>query len=208
MPDAINPALQKFVAQIAGEILVAQVIVTRHGRGYELRHVADKNAPLEMLHPVAFDGLRALAQSTTAGTFRPLKSAPNLPSGWRTIIADDVELGSALNHLYPGAVADWFWAQSGTPPVTHYRDFTNRQSGMYRITTMLSDEQAGRMIRACCSRSLCLKRRLWTVNALPPDRAEEKSLIPCLEPCAVLLESARRAVRLEQGDVNKPENRS
>ena len=31
-----------------------------------------------------------------------------------------------------------------------------------------------------------------------PDAAEEKSLIPCLEPCAILLEFARKALRLEQ----------
>jgi hypothetical protein len=43
-----------------------------------------------------------------------------------------------------------------------------------------------------------LKRRLWTVNGLASDAAEEKSLIPCLEPCALLLELARKAMRIEQ----------
>jgi hypothetical protein len=45
-----------------------------------------------------------------------------------------------------------------------------------------------------------LKQRLWTVEGLPPDAATEKSLLPCLEPCAVLLEFARAAVRLEQSE--------
>jgi hypothetical protein len=36
------------------------------------------------------------------------------------------------------------------------------------------------------------------VGQLPPDAASEKSLIPCLEPCAILLEFARKALRLEQ----------
>jgi hypothetical protein len=69
---------------------------------------------------------------------------------------------------------------------------------MYRVTTLLNDEQAGQVTRACCAPRFCLKRRLWTVAGLEPDPAEAKSLIPCLEPCAILLEFARKAVRLEQ----------
>jgi hypothetical protein len=38
------------------------------------------------------------------------------------------------------------------------------------------------------------------VEGLRPDGAAEKSLIPCLEPCAVLLEFARAVVRLEQNE--------
>jgi hypothetical protein len=82
--------------------------------------------------------------------------------------------------------------------LTNYREFTNRQSGMYRITTMLDDVQAAQVIRACCDKKFCLKQRLWTVENLPGDAAAAKSLISCLEPCAILLEFARKAVRLEQ----------
>jgi hypothetical protein len=152
------------------------------------------------LRLISLTELRSLAQFTAGGAFRPLKAAPNLPSGWRALAATDVALGMALNHLYPGAVVDWFAAQKDPVPVTHYRPFTNRQSGMYRVTQMLSDEQAARMTLVCCHKTFCLKRRLWTVPGLAPDVPSEKSLIPCLEPCAVLLEFARRVLRLEQDD--------
>jgi hypothetical protein len=101
--------------------------------------------------------------------------------------------------------------------VTSYRDFTNRQTGMYRITQNLTDEQAAAAIRACCHVRFCLKQRLWTVQGQPPDapqgrgpgegqfRSEgnpsnltAKSIIPCLEPCAIMLEFARAAARIEQ----------
>ena len=36
------------------------------------------------------------------------------------------------------------------------------------------------------------------MNGLAAEAVEEKSLIPCLEPCAVLLEFARKAMRMEQ----------
>ena len=200
MTTFVNPAVQKFVATLGDELLLAQVLIRRHGRGFALRHVADRARADAELRVVSVAGLRELAQVTETGAFRSLKSAPNLRQGWRTGVADDLELETALNHLYPGALADWFAAQSDAPPVTHYREFTGRQTGMYRITTMLNDEQAARMIRACCHTRFCLKRRLWTVGSLAADTASEKSMIPCLEACAVLLEFARKAARLEQED--------
>ena len=193
-----NPALTAFCALLAPELVLAQVLVRRLVAGFELRHVGDREAAAESLRPVAVAELRALANHTAAGAFRPLKSAPNLRAGWRCVATDDAELEFALGQLYPGAVADWFAAQQAEPPVTHYREFTARQSGMYRITTLLSDAQAAPVIRACCAARFCLKRRLWTVAGLAPDAAEAKSFIPCLEPCAVLLEFARKAVRIEQ----------
>jgi hypothetical protein len=106
--------------------------------------------------------------------------------------------------LYPGAVADWFAARQPDPPITHYREFTARQTGMYRITTKLDNEQVAQVARACCHQRFCLKQRLWTVDGLPPDGAPEKSLIPCLEPCAILLEFARTVARWEQNEPFRP----
>ncbi len=193
-----NPALKAFVAQMGDEFVLAQVLIRRAGVGYELRHVEDGEVAAESLRLAGLNEARALAQFTKEGEFRPLKAAPNLQRGWRMQTANDEELELALSQLYPGAVADWFAARSANPPVTNYREFTNRQSGMYRITTMLSDAEAARVISAGCARGLCLKRRLWTVAGLEPDGAVEKSVIPCLEPCAVLLEMARKAVRAGQ----------
>src|SRR4029077_3431652 len=100
--------------------------------------------------------------------------------------------------LYPGVLADWYAARDASPPITNYREFTNRQSGMYRITTKLNDAQVSEVIEAVCDKKCCLKRRLWTVAGLELGSATQKSLIPCLEPCAILLEAARKAMRLEQ----------
>ena len=193
-----NPALTQFVAAVGNEMTLAQVRITRSGRGYELTHVADKALSSDALRVVKQREARSLAQATTTGKFRPLKSAPNLPQGWRIEAADDSELEAVLNQLYPGAVADWYAVRQTQPPITHFREFTARQSGMYRITAMLSDALAADVIRACCARRFCLKQRLWAVNGLKPDDPAGKSLIPCLEPCAVFLEFARQAMRTEQ----------
>jgi hypothetical protein len=193
-----NPALEAFVTLIAPELAFAEVLLRRTNDGFEIRHAADRDA--NPLRGVSLLELRGIAQFTERRAFRPLKSAPNLQRGWQFLAGNHTELDEALRHLYPGAVADWFAAQQPAPPITHYRDFTGRQTGMYRITAMLSDEQAAEVARACCHRRFCLKQRLWTVKGSPPDAAAEKSLIPCLEPCAILLEFARTVMRLEQNE--------
>lgn len=183
---------------------MAEVLISRGSGQFELRHAADRLIPAEELKLTALAALRALAQFTEGGAFRPLKSAPNLRRGWRSVISLPVDLGIALNHLYPGAIADWFAARQGQPPVTGYREFTNRQAGMYRITQHLDDEQACKVVKACCHPRFCLKHRLWGVGRLGNDAAQTKSIIPCLEPCALLLEFARTAARLQQSEMVKP----
>jgi sirohydrochlorin cobaltochelatase len=190
-----NPALKAFVAHLREETVVAQVLICRDGAGFELRQVADREASAESLRRVKPEEARARAQFTAEGEFRPLKSAPSLQRGWRMTAATDAELELALAGLYPGAVADWFAARTAHPQVTDYRAFTGRQSGMYRITTKLTDGQAAEVIRETCDATRCLKRRLWSIGGLMPDSAEQKSIIPCLEPCAMLLEQARKAAR-------------
>ncbi len=194
----MRAALKEFAAQIGNDLELAQVLIRRAGPGYELRHVEDREAARDSLRAIRLDEVRSLSQFTAAGVFRPLKSAPNLRRGWRLALTGDLELEAALSRLYPGALADWRAARAAHPPVTHYREYANRQSGMYRITAKLRDEQVAEVIRGVCDREHCLKRRCWTVAGLEPDPAVEKSLIPCLEPCAVLMEAARQAMRSSQ----------
>ena len=200
MAESVHPALERFASQLGNELVLGQVLITRREHGYELRHADDASLPAAELRLLRTDELRAWAQTTASGAFRPLKAAPNLRGGWRSLAATDSALGSALDRFYPGAIADWAAAQSEQPPITHFHEFVNRQTGIYRVAQRLTDPQAAQVIRAGCEAGFCLKRRLWTVDGLAPDPAGEKSLIPCLELCAVLLELARQASRLEQAE--------
>ncbi|MEO6034870.1 MAG: DR2241 family protein [Verrucomicrobiota bacterium] len=193
-----NSAVRALVSRIAPELVLAQVLIRRVENGFDLRHEADRESAPEKLRLLSETEVRTLARFTSDGAFRPLKSAPNLQSGWRRWAGDATKLEFALDCIYPGAIADWFAVQSGNGAPTPYREFTNRQTGMYRITAMLSDDQAAPMIRACCHRKFCLKQRRWTVDGLPPDSLCDKSVVPCLQPCALLLEFARKAMRLIQ----------
>ena len=198
MSPITNPALNALLAEsLDGEgFVLAHVVIRRNaGAGYDLRHVVDATTPVTQLRAVKVSELRNLAQFTIAGEFRPLKSAPTLVPGWRALAADPASLESALNQLYPGALADWFTARQAVPPVTHYREFAGRQTGMYQVTATLDDRRVGEVIAATCVPTACLKRRLWTVAGMAIDPSATKSCIPCLEPCALFLDAARRAAR-------------
>lgn len=198
MTAPANPAMEAFVRSIAPERVWAEVLVQSSGSGFTLRHVADRALPLDQLKRTPITEARQLAMFTADGRFRPLRSSPNLARGWVLLCSNTDELWRALQEIYPGSVADWFAVQNGPPPVTNYREFTDRQTGMYRITQLLTDLQAANVTRAACHPRFCLKQRLWTVAGLETDSATSKSAIPCLEPCAVLLELGRKATRIEQ----------
>ena len=194
---APNPAIAALVSEIAPEKVWAEMLLQASGEEFILRHVRDRDVPIGQLNRVTISAVRKLAMFSTNGQFRPLRSSPDLPSGWVFVCNGPTELWRALQEVYPGSVPDWFAARSGAAP-TNYREFTNRQSGMYRITQLLTDAQAVEVTRAACDSRFCLKRRLWTAPGLEADELAAKSEIPCLEPCAVLLELARKATRIEQ----------
>ena len=193
-----NPALQAFISSFQAERVWGQVLIQSANQTFVLCHVWDGQVPAGQLRGLSVAELRELAMFTASGQFRPLRSSPDLSRGWTFACNGPEELWRALQELYPGSIPDWFAAQHPNPPVTNYRDFTNRQTGMYRITQLLDDEQAGNVTRAACHARFCLKQRLWTAPGLSPDSTAEKSAIPCLEPCAILLELARKAARIEQ----------
>ena len=200
MPPTRKPSLGAFLAEPETDASFAQVAILHRDAAFELRHLDDRDADAGSLRLVPLSALRDLAQFTATRAFRPLKSAPNLQSGWRCLTNSAEELESALNSLYPGAPADWRAAQAKPAPVTGYRDFTNRQTGMYRNTQKLTDPQVAEVVKAVCHPRFCLKRRLWPAPALAEDAFEDKSLIACLEPCALLLECGRATFRMEQKD--------
>ena len=200
MAGMTDLSMEAFVAQIGSKLVIAQVLILKRDHGFELRHKEDHDLEPDQLETIALSGARSLAQFTETGAFRPLKSAPNLRKGWRILVAGIEELSQVLSSLYPGAVADWFSVRERKAAPTGYREFTNRQTGMYRVTQLLSDADAGLVTRACCHADFCLKQRLWTVPGLASDLAEAKSIIPCREPCALLLEFARVTARQQQAE--------
>lgn len=202
-------AITTLVDSFDAELVWVEVLIRREQAGFSLRHERDRVTPDGALRSLPVGELREWAQVTSTGAFRPNKAAPSLRAGWVTRVADAAELETALRGLYPGSLADWFEARRAAPGVTHFREFVGRQSGLYRAARELSDGAAAEVIRAGCAPEFCQRQRLWTVDGLAPEVAGAKSCVPCLEPCALVLELARRAGQLAaEAGAEVPSSRS
>jgi hypothetical protein len=186
-----NPAIEEFTGQMGERLVWGEVLIRRKGEGFELRHARDERAA--DLKSASLEELRKIAGESADRKFRPLKSAPNLRGGWICAVRGPGELGRALNVLYPGSVADWFYARQPGFAAAEFRTFTARQTGMYRITHLLDEAGAASVIAETCRGERCLKERRWTAAGIETDRG--KSGIPCLEPCPFVYEGARQAFR-------------
>lgn len=178
----------------AGEI--GQILIRKNGDGYALCHVdeADSTAPLAT-HFQPEDALE-IAKYDLAETFRPLKSAPTLRCGWRMELATEAALRLALDYFYPAALANW-----RSPQITPLRETLQRQTGMYRVTGLLTDPEAQELVATHCHEHRCLRQILWQIDDATPlplqKSAPPAGAIPlqCCEACNLLVAAARPVVK-------------
>ena len=188
-----NPAIEAFVGAIGAEKVWGQILIQPSQSGFTIRHVADRSVPAEQLKRIGLSDARKLAMFTEAGQFRPLRAAPDLP-GVGSLIARIgrplARFAGILSRLSCGLVCG---PKRFAP--TDYREFTARQSGMYRITQLLTDEQAANVTRATCHPRFCLKQRLWTVPGLELIHPGQSPKFPASSPARSC--SSSRGKRVE-----------
>jgi sirohydrochlorin cobaltochelatase len=193
----------------AGGRRVGQVLVSAESGGWELRNEAD--AGREDLETFSnWVEARGIANVDDNGDYRPLKTAPTLRRGWRLVLPDAHSVRLAIDHLYPAMIGLWVAQRHGELAAVDLRETLGRQTGMYRITQKLTDEQAQRLIaRQCRSNGGCLKTILWRIGAgvtvplLPADKFRVDATPPdslpllCHEACNILIAGARKLVKEE-----------
>jgi sirohydrochlorin cobaltochelatase len=184
------PAIRDFLQQRldAGEWSIGQVLVRP---GISLRHIADAaRAGLESFSRP--EDARELAKYDDDGNYRPLKTAPNLRHGWQLTLPGAEELRQALDFLYPAALGTWLAFQRGDLAVTPLRTTLARQSGMYRVTQLVTDEQAAGLVQKTCVEG-CLRERLWTIDGVASFSANPSAHFPvlCAEACNLLVAACR-----------------
>jgi hypothetical protein len=181
-------------------------------RGYLLYHWADRDSLDEAQVYRSIEDARQIAKFDSSGAYRPLKGAPNLPRGWVIELTNIDALKRALDYFYPGAIGTWLAYQTGTERPVCLRKTLNRQTGMYRVTRRLTEDQAQELVNeACRSDSRCLRTILWGIEEnRPPDflpssksdptvdqTGQKRAALPflCLEACNLLVAAARTAVK-------------
>jgi sirohydrochlorin cobaltochelatase len=193
---------------------IGEVAILRNGEAFALRHRDDAVLQLQQLE-CATDAVE-IARFDDARKFRPLKTAPNLRHGWRIECETLREVELALEDIYPGRLAALREWRAERLTATPLRTTLNRQSGMYRVAAKISDEQIDDVVfRVCRSDGGCLRTILWRrdeAGALPSrslapskfdpaydqtGRDEKCAPLLCQEACAILIASARDAVKAE-----------
>lgn len=180
--------------------------------GYQLYHWADRNSLGQARVYRSPTDAREIAKYDSSRVYRPLKGAPNLPRGWVLELPNINDLKKALDFFYPGAVATWLAFREGKAQPVCLRQTLNRQTGMYRVTRKLTDDQAQSLVKeACSSDSKCLRTILWGIEAdgapdfLPASKSDptvdqsgqSRAALPflCLEACNLLVAAARTTVK-------------
>jgi hypothetical protein len=195
-------ALREGIVRSWGQVAVTAMLGAG-GRRYELRHEDDVGTGLPDLErhedPLA---ARDLVKHDDRGRYRPLKTAPTLPTGWAFVGLDGRDCTRALDLVYPATVANWYLEREGELDVNHWRETMERQSGIYSVIKTWDRgegyEHVNWVAEACCDDSQCLKRREWGYDDetdLDVDGGDGE--FPCREPCSLVVAAARKWTRLE-----------
>ena len=188
MKRALTESLAEWLE--SGRTRIGQIVILATPDGWELRH-SDDLARGDLPKSEGANAARHLANLDDSGAYRPLKTAPNLRHGWRLVLRDVEELRRALDYFYPAMAGVWLSQLRGELSGVPFRETLNRQTGMYRVTQKITDEQARTMIDSFCAG--CLKCRLWDAQP-PPDDADRIPLL-CHEACNLLVAEARKVVK-------------
>jgi sirohydrochlorin cobaltochelatase len=198
-PGGLTAAL----ASLPAAATIGEVLITRTGEGFTLRHRLDAAAENLTRH-ILPEAAREIVKYDVAGDFRPLKTAPTLIRGWELSLPDLPSLQLALDILYPAAVANW--QRHADAPIATLRETLNRQTGIYRVTALLRDDEAVDLVAATCNDGRCLRHILWPLvqgqpwSSLPAEKqsaAAPAGEIPllCTDACPLLIGGARSAVK-------------
>jgi sirohydrochlorin cobaltochelatase len=180
-----------------GPRTIGQIAIARTTDGWELRHIEDAG---DLRTYTRWEDARVLANTTDTGAFRPIKTTRDLRHGWLLQLSSVADVRRALDYFYPGMIGLWHAETVGELQATDLRDTLARQTGMYRITQKITDEQAQAMIGKQCS--TCQKTMLWKINAaqaitsLPPEKHQRAEFpLLCREACNLLVGLARGVVK-------------
>ncbi len=192
-----------------GKNIIGEIALNQEKNHFFLRHRQDLNVDAsELKFYSSPEAAREIARYDAIGNYRPLKTARTLARGWLLQLGTIEEVALALDFFYPAALNLYdAWLQ-GTLEATPLRETLSRQTGMYRITQLLTDEQAQPLIaKQCYSESGCLRKMLWSISldqkitSLPEEKinvaAVASSEIPllCREACNLLVAAARDVVK-------------
>jgi len=196
-------ALADGVVREWGQLAITVARDDRGERTYEVRNAEEADAPVDDLkrYDDPLDA-RRLVKFDDDGRYRPLKTAPTLPTGWVFADLGPREAYEAVETIYPATIENWHREREGELDVSHWRETMERQTGIYGVIQTWDRDEGHEHVdwvaEACCADSQCLKRREWEYDEetdLDVDGGD--GVFPCREPCSVVVSAARQWTKLE-----------
>ncbi len=193
--DSLDALLQSALAN--GLRHIGQVVISTSGENFHLRHQDDSDATELEIFTSPDDAIE-IARWDSQGNYRPLKTAPNLRRGWELQLSTLADLRLTLDALYPAALGNWRAVLLGEKIAPPLSETLNRQTGMYRITGLLTRDEASQIASSLCARG-CLRQILWPIEPQDPApvAASPADRIPlfCANVCSLFLGEARATVK-------------
>jgi len=191
-----------------GDRRVGELVIRRGADGWEVRHERDAAAEAAVLTTYGEpEAAREIAKYDESGGYRPLKGAPTLIRGWRLVVPGVDGLRAALDFFYPAAVGNWVAFTAGRVMPVPMKATLARQTGMYRITGLLDDDDCRAVVATTCDFATACRRRIaWSIapgiplDHMPPEKtntspAPDELPILCLEACNFLVAAARTHIK-------------
>ena len=161
----LEPFLEERLARSAAALLM-QVMIRTEGRGgHELRHVDDDGIDPEHLTEIATaSALGSFTRRRDDGGQRPLRTAADLPRGWRLRTAHVRDVVEALVEVYGSALVHWHLGETGDLSGMSFREVAAGQTGIYAELTQVEAAGVEAGARRVCDGLPCLRTRLWGVE--------------------------------------------
>ncbi len=188
-------------------LYIGQVAIIPNASSYRLLHRDDLTNSSALTQHRGSIAARDIAFTDEHNAFRPLKTAPTLRRGWELHLDTLADLILALDHLYPAALGMAMHHQRGSLESVPLRTTLARQTGMYRRTNTILDDQAMSMVgKVCATATKCQRRILWPLTPDQPltDAAAEKATVQhasneipllCCEACTHIVGEARKIAK-------------
>ncbi|MEY7847823.1 DR2241 family protein [Natrarchaeobius sp. A-rgal3] len=197
--DALREGIDREWGQLCITTRFVDVDEPDGERVYDLWHVEDADTDVADLE--VYDDprdAREIATTDADGRYRPLKTAPTLPSGWAFTGLSGAELVETVGYFYPATIANWHRERLDELDVDHWLETAERQTGIYDVVDELPRDAVEWMADACCVDSQCLRRREWGYDEGDDlDVAAGDGSFPCREPCSLVVAAARKWAILE-----------
>lgn len=199
--DSASPPLTRLESLLAERlarsttaVLIQVMIRVEEHAVHELRHVDDDGIdPRHLTDIASATALGTFARHRGDGGPRPLRTAADLPRGWRFRASCIRDLIEALVEVYGSALVHWHLGETDELSRVSFREATADQTGGYANLTQIEARVVEAAMHSVCDGLPCLRTRLWrvedTVTGVKGQQkdAADRLVVPCPRPCPILL---------------------